>query len=58
MNINLPTKVRAALYILTVLFTPVVVYLKAKSYIGDIEMTLWSAEVMAVGALAAFNTKD
>lgn len=56
MKLNLPPKVRAGLYVATVVLTPVVVYLKAKNYIGDLELTLWSAEVMAIGALAAFNT--
>jgi hypothetical protein len=58
MNVNLPPKVRATLYVATVILTPLVVYLKARNYIGDLELTLWSAEVMAVGALAAFNTKE
>ena len=55
MNINLPPKVRQALYILTVIGTPVVVYLASKGYIGDLEVVLWTAEVSAVSALAAFN---
>jgi len=56
MKLNLPPKARASLYVATVVLTPVVVYLKARNYIGDLELTLWSAEVMAIGALAAFNT--
>lgn len=58
MTINLPTKVRAALYILTGLGTPVVAYLFAKDIIGDLEVTLWSAEVTFVSILAMFNVKN
>lgn len=55
MNLNVPYKVRAALYVLTALGTPVVAYLKAKHLIGDLEMNLWAAEVAVVNVLAAFN---
>lgn len=55
MSINLPYKVRAALYVITALGTPVVAYLLAIGVIGELEVALWSAEVAAVGALAAFN---
>lgn len=55
MQINLPAKVRAALYILTALGTPFVAYLAATGVIGNLEVSLWSAEVTAVSALAAFN---
>lgn len=56
MTFNLPYKVRAALYVATSVFTPVVAYLFAKEYIGELEVGLWSAEVAVVTALAAFNT--
>ena len=55
MQINLPPKVRVTLYIGTAILSPVVAYLLAKGYIGDLEMLLWSTEVTAVAALAAFN---
>lgn len=55
MNFNLPYKLRAALYVLTAVGTPVIAYLFAKGFIGDIEVTLWSAEVAVVSAIAAFN---
>lgn len=55
MNVNLPPKVRFTLYIITLLGTPVVVYLKSKGIIGDLEVALWTAEIMAVSGLAAFN---
>lgn len=56
MNLNLPAKVRRALYATTALGTPVVAYLLAKDVIGDVEVTLWAAEVTVVSALAGFNT--
>lgn len=56
MTINVPYKIRAGLYILTALGTPLVAYLSAKHYIGDLEVVLWSAEVTVVSVLAAFNT--
>lgn len=56
MTITIPAKVRQALYIFTALGTPVVMYLVAKGFIGEVEMTLWSAEVLVVAGLAAFKT--
>lgn len=55
MQVNLPPKVRLALYVATGLLTPVVVYLQAKGIIGQLEVALWSAEVLFMSALAAFN---
>jgi len=57
MTINLPYKVRAALYVLTALGTPVVAYLFAKELIGTLEVTLWGAEVTVVNVMAALNTQ-
>lgn len=48
-------KVRLGAYIFTAVATPVVVYAQAKGWIGDLEMTLWGAEVTVVAALAGFN---
>jgi len=56
MTLNVPYKVRAALYVLTAIGTPVVAYLAAVDVIGELEVALWSAEVSIVSALAAFNT--
>lgn len=56
MTFNVPYKIRAGLYLLTAIGTPVVAYLFAKGFIGDLEVVLWSAEVTVVSALAAFNT--
>jgi len=58
MSLNPPYKVRAALYVLTMIGTPVMAYLLSKGYIGTLEMALWSGEVSVVSALAAFNTSS
>ena len=55
MKLNIPPKIRARIYILTALGTPVVAYLKSRHLIGDAEVALWSSEVAAVGAMAALN---
>lgn len=55
MTLNPPPKVRAVLYALTAIGTPLVAYLAAKGIIGDLEVSLWSAEVTVVSALAALN---
>lgn len=55
MNLNIPPKVRAGLYLFTALGSPIAAYLLAKGVIGELEMALWAAEVTAVSALAAFN---
>lgn len=57
MTTNFPPRVRLALYVLTALGTPIVAYLNAKHIVGSLEVSLWSAEVTAVGSLAAFNVK-
>ncbi len=56
MNLNPPRRVRAALYIITALGTPLAAYLKVKGYVGDEELALWAAEVTVVNGLAALNT--
>lgn len=56
MTLNPPRRVRAALYVLTAVGTPVVVYLQAKGIVGDLELVLWGAEVTVVNGLAALNT--
>jgi hypothetical protein len=57
MTLNIPPKVRAAIYILTALGTPIVAYLNAREIIGTLEVTLWSAEVAIVGGMAALKTR-
>lgn len=56
MPLNPPRRVRAFLYVLTAVGTPVAVYLQAKGIIGDLEFVLWGAEVTVVNTLAALNT--
>ena len=58
MKINVPFRVRVALYLANVLGTPVVVYLRAKGVIGDLELTLWGAEVAAAFAVAGLNASS
>lgn len=55
MRINLPDRVRAAIYIFTTVATPVIGYLFAREIIGKLEVALWSAEVTAVMTMAALN---
>lgn len=57
MIVNFPPRVRLALYIFTVVGSPVVAYLSDKGTIGTREVALWLAEVSAVSLLAAFNVK-
>lgn len=57
MTLNIPPKIRAAIYILTALGTPVMTYLLAKEVIGTLEMALWSAEVTVVTTMAALKTQ-
>lgn len=56
MKINLPRKVRASIYALNALGTPIVAYLLAQGTIGPNEVTLWAAESTAAFALAGLNT--
>lgn len=56
MKINIPAEVRQALYVVTAIGTPVMVYLLDKAIIGQIEMNLWSGIVLAVNGLAAIKT--
>lgn len=55
MTVNLPYKVRAALYIINAVGSPVMAYLLAKAVIGTLEVGLWAAEMTAVFALAGLN---
>lgn len=55
MTLNIPPKVRAGLYVLTALGSPIVGYLLAKGYIGTLEVSLWGGLVTAVNTLAALK---
>lgn len=56
MRVNLPDRVRAALYVLIALGTPIVGYLLAKGILGELEVSLWGGLVTAVTSMAALNT--
>ena len=56
MQLNPPNRVRAVVYIVTAVLSPVMAYLLAKGYIGQLEMSLWAAEVSVATGLAALNT--
>lgn len=55
MKINIPFRYRVGIYLANVLGTPVVVYLRAKGIIGDLELTLWGAEIAAAFVVAGLN---
>lgn len=55
MRVNLPDRVRAAIYVLTALGTPVIGYLLARGTIGELEVALWGGLVTAVNSMAALN---
>jgi hypothetical protein len=55
MQLNIPYKVRAILYIANAVGSPLMAYLLAKGIIGTLEVTLWAAEMTAVFALAGLN---
>lgn len=56
MKLNVPYKIRATLYALNVIGSPVMAYLLARGVIGTLEVGLWAAEMTAVFALAGLNT--
>lgn len=58
MRFNIPNKVRAIIYIVTALSTPVVAYLFARGILGELELTLFGALVTAVTAMASLNVTD
>ena len=55
MQLNIPYKVRAGIYITTGVLSLVVGYMKIKGYIGDPELTLWAGVSAFANGLAAFN---
>lgn len=58
MTINLPYKVRAALYILSGLTAPVIIYLSALDIIGAAEVALYAGVMGFVSIVAAFNLSE
>ena len=55
MQLNIPYKVRAGIYIANVLGSPVVGFLLAKNIIDAQAVALWTAEVAAAFLLAGLN---
>lgn len=55
MKITIPPALRVGVYVLNLLGAPVVVYLRARGVIGDLELTLWGAEVSAMSLLAGLH---
>lgn len=55
MKLNLPPRVRVAIYVFSALGTPVVTYLFDAGIIGVREIALWSAEMAVVFAMAGLN---
>lgn len=58
MTLNLPPKVRAAIYAANVMGSPIMAYLLARGVIGTLEVGLWAAEMSAVFLLAGLNVKE
>lgn len=58
MRVNLPSRVRAVIYVVTALGTPIIGYLLAKDIIGELEVSLWGGLVTAVNAMAALNVTN
>lgn len=58
MRANPSSRWRLGIYIANVIGAPLMAYAKAKGWIGDLEMQLWSAEVTAAFALAGLNVRS
>ena len=55
MNINLPPKLRQAIYVVTAIASPVMAYLNQSGTVSDFVFGLFADVVTAVAGLAAFN---
>lgn len=55
MEINLPPKIRFAIYITVVMGTAVLVPLNAAELVNDVIMSVWTSVAGAASALAALN---
>lgn len=55
MQINLPTKIRATIYVLVVIGTAIFVPLNSASVINDVFMSVWTSVSAAASALALLN---
>lgn len=55
MDVVFPPKVRATIYVLTVIGTAVLVPLHAGNVVNDLVLNVWTSVAGAVSALAALN---
>lgn len=55
MNINLPSRVRAIIYITVVLGTALLVPLNVAGIVSDTILAVWTSVAGAASGLAAFN---
>lgn len=55
MTLNIPRKVRAAIYIITVMGTAVIVPLEAGGVVPTLALTVWASVAGAASGLAALN---
>lgn len=56
MQVNLPPKVRKAIYVVATVATPVLTYLNQQGTVSDFVFGLYAVVAGAVTALAAINT--
>lgn len=54
-NLNIPSQIRSALYIILMLGSPVVAYLQVENRIGTNEVALWLALSSAIALMARLN---
>lgn len=55
MHLNPPYKVRAALYVLLMLGSPIIAYLQTENLIGASELNLWLGLSAVIALLAGLN---
>lgn len=58
MNIEIPPKVRTAIYVIVVLGTAILVPLNAAEVVDDVVMSVWTSLAGAASALAALNVNQ
>ena len=57
MNLNPPYKVRAFLYVILMLGSPIVMYLQTVHRIGESEVNLWLTLSTAIALMAGLNVR-
>lgn len=55
MNVNIPTDIRAVIYVVTVIVTAVIVPLYAAGAVNDVAFAVWTSLSGAVAGLAGLN---